>query len=232
MIFARTLMLIVWFWPLNPAHGWQLQTLGPNLELIGDNGVPLRMAAIEVIQTEIARDQIVEFARRPLIISEPALGFDRWGSMFVQPLDEDGRSLQATLLQKGLALCRPDLAGPCSPSLLAAERRARSAALGIWADSFPIASENAGQVAGEYALVKGRILHSQEARRYVYLNFGETWKTDFTVRIPKRYVKRMAKSGLDLLALTDLVVEVRGFVFEENGPMIELSEAAAVEIVP
>ena len=50
-------------------------------------------------------------------------------------------------------------------------------------------------------------------REDLYLNFGENYKTDFTVRIPKRAWKQFG--DMDGKEIT-----VRGVVREYNGPMI------------
>jgi micrococcal nuclease len=67
--------------------------------------------------------------------------------------------------------------------------------------------------------------------RYVYLNFGADWRADFTVRAQRADLAG-ALAGLDLAALAGRMVEVRGVVLEAGGPLIELSHAEQIQVLP
>lgn len=213
------------------AQGWQLREIDPQLTLLDAHGEPWRLAGIEIIDQQATRTWLQSLANLSLIALDEDLGFDRYGARFVHLGDTQGGSVQTSLLREGWAVCRPDLAMLCPTEWMIAEKQARRERAGIWSGGFALDAARASQGINSYALVGGRILHSAETRRYVYLNFGKVWKTDFTIRIPNREAKAMAKQGLDLLALEGRIVEVRGFAFEENGPMIELTEPAALEIL-
>lgn len=66
---------------------------------------------------------------------------------------------------------------------------------------------------GEFVMVKGRVLGVFETRNDRYLNFGEDYKTDFTVRIPKKLWKQFGE-------LKEKAITVRGVLREYNGPLI------------
>ncbi|MFZ4124875.1 MAG: hypothetical protein ACOYJ2_02235 [Rickettsiales bacterium] len=66
---------------------------------------------------------------------------------------------------------------------------------------------------GEFVLVKGRVLSTFQTREDLYLNFGENYKTDFTVRIPKRAWEQFSD-------MEGKAIIVRGVLRQYNGPMI------------
>jgi len=68
-------------------------------------------------------------------------------------------------------------------------------------------------------------------KRYVYLNFGADWRSDFTLRVASNLARSLKKAGLDLEALAGRDVEVRGYVLEAGGPLIELSHREQIRIL-
>lgn len=212
------------------AASWVLADIDERGRLVREDGALYRLDGIEVFRTEALPGSLKWFDQE----WQPN-GFesehDRWGTPLVILRDRDGVSLQRHLLRAGMALCRPDLGEGCATEWRKAELEAREQRLGLWDGSAPIPAKRARKGAGQYALISGLVLHAERTRRYVYLNFGEVWKEDFTIRVASKDAKRMAKNGLDLLTLEGRVVEVRGVVFEEGGPMIEIRDEGALEIV-
>lgn len=157
------------------------------------------------------------------------------GQLFVQ--GEPEVWVQEQLLTGGFARVYsfPDNRS-CIADLLAAEGRARLNRLGIWADPYYAVrradrpSELAGH-SGHYELVEGRVLAAEEAGGRVYLNFGRTWKTDFTVLIDKAALGRFGRDGLDPLKLADALVRVRGWVDNHDGPRIEVTHPEQIEVL-
>jgi endonuclease YncB( thermonuclease family) len=124
----------------------------------------------------------------------------------------------------------------CIADLLIAEGRARLNRLGIWADPYYAVrrADRPAELAdrpGRYELVEGRVLAADEAGGRVYLNFGHTWKTDFTVVIDKVARGRFQKDGLDPLRLADALVRVRGWVDTYDGPRIEVTHPEQIEVL-
>ena len=78
-------------------------------------------------------------------------------------------------------------------------------------------------------LVRGRVQRVARAQDFVYLNFGDDWRSDFTVRVEARQAVRFARAGLELKALEGRNVEVRGLLFQTNGPMIDLTHPRQIE---
>lgn len=157
------------------------------------------------------------------------------GQLFVQ--GEPETWVQARLVADGFARVYsfPDNRS-CIADLMSVEGRARLNRLGIWADPYYSVrrADRPGELSGRsghYELVEGRVLAAAEASGRVYLNFGRTWKTDFTVVIDKPALSRFSKDGLDLLRLADALVRVRGWIDIHDGPRIEVTHPEQIEVL-
>lgn len=144
----------------------------------------------------------------------------------------DGIWLQGEVLKLGLARVYtfPDNR-VLADELLAFERQAHSAQLGMWAlvyyalrTPYTLAADE-----GTFQIVEGRVLDTAQVKKNVYLNFGKNWRSDFTVKITTRDAKLFAEAGIDLLALKGKRVRVRGWLKSQNGPMIELDHPERLE---
>jgi len=82
-----------------------------------------------------------------------------------------------------------------------------------------------------FQLVEGQIVAPAKAKGDVYLNFGEDWRTDFTVLIPRKALRLFKEAALDPLAWTGRRIRVRGWVFSRNGPMIEATHPEQIELL-
>src|SRR5258707_390670 len=124
----------------------------------------------------------------------------------------------------------------CMAELRAAERAARMAKLGLWADPryFYKPAENPGEIAaerGRFTLVEGKVVSVRESGGTIYVNFGRRWSQDFTVTISKRHERIFAAAGLEPQKLSGRRVVVRGWVEERGGPWIEPPTPDQIEIV-
>lgn len=120
--------------------------------------------------------------------------------------------------------------------LLALEGEARDAGAGGWASgAFTVRDPDPNRLAqhlDSYQIVAGRIIDTARAGSgRVYLNFGLDWRTDFTVSIRAGELRRFEAAGLDPLELEGREVRVRGWLYEENGPMIAIDHPEAIEIL-
>ena len=124
----------------------------------------------------------------------------------------------------------------CLPQLLAAEGSARLMKLGIWADPYYLVrradrpAELAGRL-GHYELVEGRVLLADEAQGRIYLNFGRSWKEDFTAVIDRGAVTLFSRSGLDPLKLEGALVRIRGWMDGVDGPRVEVTHPEQIEVL-
>ncbi|MCH9853888.1 MAG: hypothetical protein K0U45_10360 [Alphaproteobacteria bacterium] len=85
---------------------------------------------------------------------------------------------------------------------------------------------------GEYRIVRDVIVNHETRKNVVYLNFGDEWQTDFTVRaIDTRFLLIQNKLGWpdDLRGFT---IECRGTIHEFYGPAIDLNHYGQCEIIP
>ncbi|MEZ5826571.1 MAG: hypothetical protein R3C97_18130 [Geminicoccaceae bacterium] len=232
-------------WPFLSASGGGVKIVAvtDDLDLVADDESRMRLAHVEFVRRKEADGTwlpvdkgLKNWLATRLVGLEPGEGvrFDRSGRRLIDPRIEEEKPISAELIASGRAIFRPDLGEATDPdALLQEEERARQARFGIWRDggAGPFVHDKASDLIGHYGLVTGRILHSAETRYYVYANFGKRWKEDFTLRVPSHEVKSLVRDGLDLIALEGRVVRARGWVFEENGPMIQIAHRHAVEVI-
>ncbi len=155
---------------------------------------------------------------------------DRHGHRRVA-LVRGGRTLQHLLVGDGLAIVAPEQG--VQHDLLPLEVLARRAKRGLWAtgEHGPFEADEVPPAEGRYLLIEGRIARIARASIYWYANFGESYRRDFTFRVPRTEERAFAAAGLDLAGLERRRVRVRGWLFEENGPMIEITHPLALEVL-
>ncbi len=142
--------------------------------------------------------------------------------------------LQAQLIDAGLARVASHTdTRRCAAALLKREAAARTARRGFWANAFYRVRkpEELGPDIGTFQIVEGKILSARLGRERTYLNFGPDYRTDFTVTISARDMKRLAKEGIDPASWNGKTVRVRGWLALLNGPEIELTHAEQLELL-
>lgn len=158
---------------------------------------------------------------------------DRWGRQSAQVERADGVWLQGALLAHGLALVQPD-SGARLARMREIERTARESGQGVWSGAGPIAdAHHPDRLEPGFAIVRGEVQELARTRYAVYLNFGEPWWQDFTLKIgtgaPEQ---RFEQAGQSLERLIGRTIEARGFVVEAGGPLIELRHPDQIEVLP
>ncbi|MDO8840669.1 MAG: thermonuclease family protein [Parvibaculum sp.] len=162
--------------------------------------------------------------------------------------DANGREvwLQREMLRVGLARVytfRDNRA--CAAELLAAEREARQAQRGIWADPFYAIRDAADvtaleRLSGSFELVEGRVVSAAVVRDRIYFNFGADWRTDFTVTVASRDARlflddRIWGALLDQdggpSGIENRRVRVRGWLGRYNGPEITVTHPEQIELL-
>ncbi len=158
--------------------------------------------------------------------------------------------LQKTLLQQGHAhiYIYPDQIS-CARALRPFEEAARQSGIGIWKldlirptsvslpqDSQPVFLGKVGHFAtekavGHYGIIRGLVLSTGNAGRWHYLNFGGNYSEDFTVRLTSNVEKHLSEHGFTLKELKNRTIEVRGVVQSNNGPLIDVFDAAQIVIM-
>ncbi len=159
---------------------------------------------------------------------------DRYGRLLAHLVTGDGVWVQGEMLKQGMAMVYsfPDNRSRVL-EMLALERQARKAGRGIWGNSF-YASRKAGAVGkdvGTFQAVEGRVRRAARVKSNVYLNFGEDWRTDFTIMIKAKGRRLFKKAGIDPLSFQGRRVRVRGWIRKWNGPMIEATHPEQIEVL-
>ena len=68
-------------------------------------------------------------------------------------------------------------------------------------------------------------------RGRAYLNFGEDWRSDFTVTLSPAVRRRFERDGIDPVSYGRRRVRVRGWIKSFNGAMIEASHPEQIEVI-
>ena len=170
-----------------------------------------------------------------LALSYGGRKIDRNGRLLAQLTDDAGTWIQGAMLSRGMARVYTfaDNRGRAA-EMLALEREARKAKRGIWANAFyrVRAVDETPELIDTFQLVEGRVLNVSAVRGRVYLNFGQDWRTDFTVTIAPGAVRRFDGGAAALQALRGRRIRVRGWLQRYNGPMIEATHPEQIEPLP
>ncbi|SDE17458.1 thermonuclease family protein [Rhodospira trueperi] len=236
---------------LTPDPGGTARALGTDGALILGDGRRVRLAAIRLPQpTDLPQDgapeemaRVADWAAQARAALEstcvgrsvrpwtPEVARDRYGRVLAQvTLEPGGLWVQAELIARGLArVATMPGAAAGAGELLTLEAEARAAGRGLWRDPLyaPRAPDETWPWIGTFQIVRGTVLDAARMRSRIYLNFGRDWRRDFTVM-----VEHPRRAGLDVADLLDLerqFIQVRGWLFPTNGPMIALDHAAALE---
>jgi endonuclease YncB( thermonuclease family) len=171
---------------------------------------------------------------KTLALSYPGRKSDRHGRLLAHLTTEDGTWVQGVLLRDGMARVYtfPDNRGKAA-DMLAFERAARAARRGIWALSYYRirSADDLRWTLGTFQIIEGTVIKAAIVRGRVYLNFGQNWRTDFTISISPKWVRRHWRSGPSVADYEGRHVRVRGWLKSYNGPLIEATHPEQIEIV-
>jgi endonuclease YncB( thermonuclease family) len=212
---------------------------GREVRLVGIQApkLPLGRAGFEPwpLSSE-AKAALAELAKGQRVI--PAYGgrrMDRHERKLAHLFRADGTWLQAAMLRRGMARVYSFADNRALiRKLQDIERVARGANKGIWAKPYYRirTTEEARNDIGSFQLVMGRVRDTAKVDGRVYLNFGQNWRTDFTVTIPAERVGSFTDAELEPLALKGRWIRVRGWLESYNGPMIEATHPEQIEVMP
>jgi endonuclease YncB( thermonuclease family) len=199
------------------------------------DGRQLRLKAIEVTHgTRAALERLA--AGRALRLQRLGEDHDRYGRLVAFAfVENDPQSVQQRLVAQGQARVSARVGSrACAEPLLAAERAARAARRGLWADPnfAPLRAENLPGIrsqAGRFALVEGKVLSVHRSGGTFYLNFGQRWTRDFSVIILRRNQRSFAAAGMAPERLKGRTVRVRGFIEQRRGPVMVVDAPEQIE---
>ena len=251
---TRLLIIIILLYPgaavagplVNSGQGRVVEVVdGDTLFL--DDGVQVRLVGIQAPKLPLGRRNFKTWplageAKRALEalslgrvvkLSYGGRRTDRYGRALAHLHRDDGVWIQQELLRLGMARVysfrdNRSLIG----DMLARERSARLATRGIWAHPYYAVRtpEEAAYHVGSFQLVEGRVVDSAIVKRRGYINFGEDWKSDFTIAIQPKDRKQFGEGGADILAYKGRIVRVRGWIKSYNGAMIEATHPEQIEV--
>ena len=171
---------------------------------------------------------------------------DRWGRLpvhMIAPLgDEPGAPLVSVgevMIGEGLARYRPDrAAAACAKRYRAAETFPRARRTGAWAEDPEIDASGASQATLEalaqkkgMTVLSGRVVSIGETTAAFYLNFGKNRGRDASVVISTKNLPIFLAQGWIPRSLLGRRIGVRGLIETNNGPRIEISTPAEIELL-
>lgn len=190
---------------------------------MGDTN-PLRVAARALADRVLAR-------RVRIDLETP--GLDRHGRLRAR-ISVGGRDIGIELATGGFARVFPEPgADPARiMELIAAEDRAREQNTGFWETGLfaLVAAEPYGGGADRFEIVSGHPVAVTRIGRRDHLEFGEDWRTDFTVGLGRRVVRDLAGQGIPREALIGRAMTLRGWVRIWNGPFMEVDEISRLTV--
>jgi endonuclease YncB( thermonuclease family) len=221
--------------------------------LLLDTGLVVRLIGIQAPKLSLGRDEqpdwpkgneakaalIALTLKKPVLLRYGGEEIDRHGRTLAQVYVTGDASLwvQGRMLEAGMARVYsfPDNRA-CLPDLFAAETKARTAGLGIWADSYYRVRRadrpaDIATLSGHYELVEGRVLKAERLGSQVFLNFGRYYKEDFTAVIDARALRLFTEGGMDPLKLGGALVRVRGWIDDRDGPRVAVTHPEQIEVL-
>ncbi len=160
-----------------------------------------------------------------IYISDTPQYFDRDDRLLAQIKNNEGTWVQKEILEQGLGRIITTTARPTDLTImLPLENMARQSQKGLWRlKAFQILqTDNLNDKTDRFQIIEGTIKKTAEVRGTIYLNFGEDWRTDFTIKLEKNHRAAFANKGKDLLQTVGHKIRIRGWLFWENGPMISV----------
>ncbi len=159
---------------------------------------------------------------------------NRLGELVAHVVMPDGSWLQHTLVRDGYVFVFP---GPTRrrglDALYEAELEARADKKGLWIfkNLQPVAATGNSVKAGWFQIVEGVVVDAAKVRDTIFLNFGDDWRTDFTVEVPALTARYFERIGLDPLSLEGQHIEVRGWIDFKSGPRLLLQGPGQIRII-
>lgn len=142
--------------------------------------------------------------------------------------------VQGTMLRLGLARVKTEKAAPeMAAQMYIFEEMAIRESLGLWSKKqYKIQSpENLDWALGSFQVVQGRVKSVSMNQNRTYINFGDDWRTDFTVSIPPKEMKVFYSMDTTPQGWNGKLIRARGWVSALNGPAMEINHPEAIQLL-
>ena len=189
----------------------------------------LAIQAIDILRREVKGKKVE--------LRQSGRARDRYNHLLAHAYGQDGKWLQGFLLQAGLARSYSYADNHiCMNNMLALEADARREQRGLWRYRIfqpQKASQHKQLMRKHYrfTLVEGEVRKVASVKKWVFLNFGDNWRDDFTIAIERKYKRKIEKSGLNFDSLRGKKIRVRGWVERWNGPLIKVTHKEQIELL-
>lgn len=211
---------------------------GGEVRLVGIQAPKLPLGRPNFKEWPLAREAKAELEKlvlgRRVTLSHGGARGDRHGRILAHLHTEDGTWAQGEMLGRGLARVYtfPDNRAAAN-EMLGRETAAREAKLGIWTLGYYRVQDADGKVGppDTYQLVEGTVRQVADVRGRIFLNFGEDYRKDFTATVAPKDVRTFSASGVDIESLQGKKLRLRGWLYERNGPAMDLTHPEQVEVL-
>ena len=112
------------------------------------------------------------------------------------------------------------------------QKEAREGAKGFWGGYKTVDSGEAYKYINQIRTVRGRVLSTYQSQKCVFLNFGQDYKTDFTIVVFNNSLKYFKDKGIEPVSFyRGKIVQVTGKIREYNGPEIIVNSPLEMEVI-
>jgi endonuclease YncB( thermonuclease family) len=123
----------------------------------------------------------------------------------------------------------------CERQRLAAERSARTQSLGLWSTAAYRLRQTWPARAllddvGTYQVIRGRVARVSSGREVTYLNFSQSSAFGLSASLNNSDRALLGAIGGDAKALQGRVVEIRGWVGQRTGPIVDLTLSGQIDL--
>lgn len=219
------------------------------LDYVDETGerITVRLAKVRVsddpqlrTQARERLDALVQSARDGLKLVSSGAETDRYERRLAHVYVDQGDNeiwLQEVLVREGWLIVSSFADNRArARELLEVEAEARTNRTGGWENDvyqvFPADPNTLAQHLDAFQIVEGRVIEvSPVINGQVFLNFGFDWRSDFTVTIPEDALPLFIEQDINLDTLEEREIRVRGWLQNQNGPMIWVDHPERIEIL-
>lgn len=214
--------------------GEHVRLLNINTPELGKRGMPTEpfAKAAQKFTRELLEDKQVKlvYGKRKK---------DKYKRLLAHVYTQQGVWANAALVKQGLAhVYTFEDNRQQGKALLELENAARQEKRGIWQHPrwqvYQAQGDIPAQMIGKFAIVEGKVKNTALVRGRVYLNFGDDWRTDFSVEIPPKFKNNFKDAGIAAphKYYKGKHVRVRGILKPVNGILMTLTHREQITVLP